>query len=680
MKRTLFVALIGAELLIMAVVGQASLQDEQSVGRGLWLLAAAVLLFGLLLAWQGEAMRPKWLTAVALPPGRPLVDLSPRYRLGLTAVTLIAALNTFFGLGRNQFTPLGFTAWIVTIVCFVLAFAEKPTWRFQWRPEYWLLLLILLIGFFYRFYRLNGVPVEFGSDQIEKLLDVYDVLSGQRPLFFPRNTGREMVQFYWTAFLIRFTPLELSFTALKVGTGIFSVWTLGWVYLLGKELYGRWVGLLAELFMAMSHWHIAITRIGLRFVFTGAFFTPTLYFLIRAYRYNRRNDWLAAGAFLGLGLHTYIPMRMVPVVLVVLTAVKLLFDFWQKYRPQTPPPFAESTALSWRFWWNALLGGFTSLVFFLPLLRYMADFPEMFWYRASSRLTNGESLNYGQIFWDNTKRAWLMFNYRGDSVYANNLPHSPMLDDVTAALFLLGLVYLLWQLVRYRDRRSLYLFFSIAIMLLPSILSFTFTGENPSAVRTGGAIPVVMVTAVLPLYAVWHYSLNLTSSQFPLLPLVKLRETQGNLSARVGRVVVTAVIASLITAALLANYNWYFVQYDQNYRSTALNHSELADVAHDFIQRGGTLENVYHVAYPYWTDTRAIAILNGQPYWNQAVHNLEDLAQLTNPRVPQLFLINLEDTEAVQLLTRALPQGELRRYHSAWSPDKDFFVYETRGE
>ena len=667
MKLRLFVALILLELLMMAVIGQTSLHDPLTYYRGVWLFAASIFIFILILIFQSQMMRPKWFESISLPTLPPLLEMRPRYRLGLTAVTIIAALTTYFGLGDNQFTWLGFFAWLTTIICFFLAFSEKSFapkpnwWHPHWQTHYWTLLGILLIGFFFRFYHLNEVPVEFGSDQIEKLLDVYDVLEGQRPLFFPRNTGREMFQFYWTAFLIRFTPLELNFTALKVGTGIFSLWTLFWVYLLGKELYGRQVGLLAALFTAMSHWHIAITRIGLRFVFTGAFFTPTLYFFIRALRHNRRNDWLAAGAFLGIGLHTYIPMRMVPVVLVALTAVKLLFDLWQKRQPHHPEPFAESSAFSWQFWWNALLGGFASLVFFLPLVRYMADYPDMFWFRASSRLSNGESINYWQVFWHNTQRAWLMFNYRGDSVYANNLPHSPMLDNITAVLFLFGLVYLLWQLVRYRDRRSLYVFLTIAIMLLPSILSFTFTGENPSAVRTGGAIPMVMITAALPLAAIWHYA-------------------QVGEIGWVGRVLVTAVLSIFISAALAANYNWYFIQYNENYRLSALNHSELAYATRDFIQGGGSLENVYHVAYSYWNDTRAIGILNGRPYWNQSIHEKEVITRVANPAIPQLFLFHLEDAEAYNLLTRHLPNGELNRYHSDWSPDKDFFIYETFGQ
>jgi len=663
MKSKLLVALILLVVLGLAVVGQVSLPAFATARPGVILLGAAAILFALVLFFQAEETRPHWFKIVPRPSLPPLFSVPGRHRALLALAGLALAILTFYSLGDNRFTPFGFGTWLGTILCFLLAFAQKPAWGRprRWHRTHWALLGILLIGTFYRFYRLNEVPVEFGSDQVEKLLDIYDVLSGRRPIFFPRNTGREAIQFYWTAFLVRFTPLELNFTALKVGTGIFSVLTLPFVFLLGRELFGRQVGLLSALLVAISHWHIAITRIGLRFVFTAAFFTPTLYFLIRAFRHNRRNDWIAAGTFLGIGLHTYIPMRIVPVVLVALVAIKVVGDWGQRRRPQLPNPFAESSAFTWHFWQNALVGGLASAVFFLPLFRYAYDYPQMFWLRASSRLiASGERINYWQLFWQNSRDAWLMFNYRGDSVYANNLPHSPMLDDVTAALFVLGLVYLLWQLLRYADRRSLYVLVSMAIMLLPSILSFNFTGENPSAVRTGGAIPVVMITAALPLWAAWHY-------------------TGRQVAGRFVRTLAALTTMLLLAAALYANFNWYFVEYDQNYRRTSLNHSELAFATQDFIARGGKLEDVYHIAYPYWTDTRVIAILNGQPYWNQAIHRAEDIARLAVPDHRQLFLLNVADADARNALTEALPQGQLSRYYSTWSPDKDFFVYETSG-
>jgi hypothetical protein len=169
-----------------------------------------------------------------------------------------------------------------------------------------------------------------------------------------------------------------------------------------------------------------------------------------------------------------------------------------------------------------------------------------------------------------------------------------------------------------------------------------------------------MITAALPLAAAWHYT---------------WREAAGRFAPAFAGL--TTLL--LLGAALVANFTWYFNDYDQNYRRTSLNHSELALAAQDFIARGGKLENVFHIAYPYWTDTRVIAILNGQPYWNQAIHQTEDIARLANPNIHQLFLLNPEDKAARQALTTAVPQGQLSRYYSAWSPDKDFFVYETPG-
>jgi len=55
----------------------------------------------------------------------------------------------------------------------------------------------LLVWF--RFANLTGIPGEMVSDHAEKLLDVVDILNGQNSIFFPRNTGREALQFYLAA-------------------------------------------------------------------------------------------------------------------------------------------------------------------------------------------------------------------------------------------------------------------------------------------------------------------------------------------------------------------------------------------------------------------------------------------------------------------------------------------------
>ena len=102
----------------------------------------------------------------------------------------------------------------------------QPTWRLTLTR--WTLLLVVVTGviLFFRFYRLDSIPPEMVSDHAEKLLDVSDVLNGQLHVFFPRNTGREAFQFYWTALMVKVFNTGVSFMALKLGTTLIGLLTL----------------------------------------------------------------------------------------------------------------------------------------------------------------------------------------------------------------------------------------------------------------------------------------------------------------------------------------------------------------------------------------------------------------------------------------------------------------------
>ena len=74
------------------------------------------------------------------------------------------------------------------------------------------------LAIFFRVYRVNTIPPEPFSDHAEKILDVYDVSQGQTHIFFPRNTGREFIQMYWTLLMSWIFGTGLSFLSLKIGT------------------------------------------------------------------------------------------------------------------------------------------------------------------------------------------------------------------------------------------------------------------------------------------------------------------------------------------------------------------------------------------------------------------------------------------------------------------------------
>ena len=224
------------------------------------------------------------------------------------------------------------------------------------------------------------------SDHAEKLLDVMDILEGKFPIFFVRNTGREALQFYITAAIIKIFKTGISFISLKLGTAFLGFLTLPFIYLLGKQLFNKWIGLLAFLFAGIAYWPNVISRVGLRFPLYPLFTAIPLYFLFKGLNEKRFNMLLFAGLSLGLGLHGYSPIRIVPILVAI---IFLIFMISKNSRSE------RIFAINGFF-----LVTFSAFIVFLPLFRYLLENPENFNYRALSRITSMENPINGSILDD----------------------------------------------------------------------------------------------------------------------------------------------------------------------------------------------------------------------------------------------------------------------------------------
>jgi Dolichyl-phosphate-mannose-protein mannosyltransferase len=668
----------GSLLVAVAVAawGQRMLERRDHPVDGVILLVLAAALF--VLAARGQSGRDLLPELESPPPngGRGLLIRSGRARALLLVATVGLAAVAFLEFADNRVATSPLTAWFLALGCFLLAFVEHPRRagrgdaqaRRRWPGVGVCLALIgvTLVAAFFLFFRLAAVPGEMTSDHAEKLLDVNDVLHGHWSIFFPRNTGREAMQFYFTGALIRWTPLPLGHLALKVGTAVVGLLAVPLTFLLGRQLFGTNVGLLAAALLAVSHWHLTLSRVGLRFPFNAAFAVVTLYFLFRALQGNQRNDWLACGLVLGAGLHGYMAFRMVPLLVILLIIFHALFEAASRLalsgrsrRRASDPGVATACALGLRYWGNALLSGFTCLLVGLPLIRYMLDEPRTFWFRTLTRVSSTERPlppDLGVVFLDNVKNALLMFNYRGDIVWVNTVPFDPMLDWMTGALFVLGVAYGLWRVLAMRDRRSFYLFVSLFMLLLPSILSLAFPGENPSASRASGAVPLTMLVAALPLAVVG----------------ASLTRHWGMWGRWTGTLLGLAVVA---TAATLT-YQWYFVKYATQYQAAAWNSRDMAAVIRAFVGRGGDMNRVYHVGYPHWVDTRAIAISAGDITWRNAITDMNVVRADADDGAAKLYLVHRDDAASLQRLHVLFPTGHASSY-AASTPGKDFVVFEV---
>ncbi len=613
-----------------------------------------------LLVWA--AVRGEW-TLESVPAATAGNDpLTFRRRAFIAAIPFMVLAFLFFR--GNMFTGLNLMLWLIALGLFVWSMwlngPQAPSLgprlrayvvreRWQLTITRWTLLLVAAstIVVFFRVYHIQQTPAEPFSDHAEKLLDVYDVSQGQTHIFFPRNTGREGIQMYWTLVISWIFGTGLSFLSLKIGTILIGLFTLPYVYLLGREVASRRVGLLAFLLAGIGYWPNVISRIGLRFPLYALFVAPVLLYLIRGLRNRNRNDFIVAGIFLGLGLHGYSPFRIVPILVV---AAFVLFALHAQSKG------ARQLALIW-----LVISALTSLIILLPLLRYATENPALFSYRAMSRFSGVEQALPGpwfQVFLSNTWNALKMFNWNNGSIWVHSLPNRPALDVVTGSLFLMGVVLLLVRYVQKGDWLDLFLLLSIPILLLPSILSLAFPGENPALNRTAGAIVPTFLVAAMALDG-----------------LIRVIAAQGR-----GSVWAYVVTGVLLWVSASQNFDLVFRQFDQNFRVNAWNSSEMGAIVKQFGLAYGETDTAWVVPFPYWVDTRLVGVWAGIPNRDFAIWP-DQLAETLQSSGPKLFIVKASltdpkanDQQTVDLLRRLYPQGALSLHRSA-VPERDFWVY-----
>ncbi|MBL8099487.1 MAG: glycosyltransferase family 39 protein [Anaerolineales bacterium] len=501
-------------------------------------------------------------------------------------------------------------------------------------------LLIVGLVLFYRLYQVDAVPIEPFSDHAEKILDVYEITEGNRFVFFERNTGREAIQFYWTLLIINIFNTGFSFFSLKLGTVLLGILTLPFVYQLGKEFGNQRVAIFFLFLFGIAAWPNIISRIGLRFPLYPLFVAPTLLYLVRGLRTHNRNDFILAGIFLGLGLHGYSPFRMMPFLVVAAFVLYLLHLKSKENFQQT-------------IWWFLIIVA-VSVFVFLPLGRYWMERPDLFGYRALSRLGDIETPLPGpawQIFLSNLYNGLLMFNWDDGQIWVNSVTNRPALDLITAALFLLGVVLLIVRYIRQRDWRDLLLLVSIPILIMPSVLSLAYPGENPALNRAGGASVVVILVAAL--------ALDGFVTSF------------GSGAKR--KFIAYGLTGILLTTSAFSNFDLVFRQFAEPYKQSAWNTSEMGKVISDFRDEYGQTDTVWIVPYPYWVDTRLPGVWAGIPDRDFALFQ-DRLAESLAYPAPKMFIYWNVDTETERILRELYPNGEVSRYTSSF-PGKDFYIF-----
>ena len=611
---------MGQALGLLLAIGVALLAqwrfDQQAVGPGLALAAAASALAAF--ATRAARIAGPDLAAVVSPP------LTARRWIALLAGVGLAALGVV-SMEPNAFTRVGTLAWLAGVALCLLALVDRLPGAPPRRRDAGalgaaaVLAAIVAVGAVFRFHLLADLPGEAGCDIPLKLEIVRGMLAGERPIYSPVFPGREVGFFYATA--LYGAVFGADQPALKVMAASISLATVAALYVLGARWFGRGVGLAAAAFLAVSTWHVTLSRIGYRGVLTPLLVIAALAALDRALARGARRDWALLGAIVGACVYTY------TAALAIGLAVAAVGVATVRRRDRRAG------------WATALL---VALVVALPISRPLVGDFALVSQRARGRIAERRDYLVTDRLLENTARSLGGFNVRGDSQAILNVPFRRQLGFASGALFLCGLGIVA---VRWRQRRSALLLVFLFVMQVPSILALANPIEVPAALRASGCLIPVCLLIGLPLSLLWR------ARQAP--PRLAL--------ARWGGAAAALLAGVLLVGETRESWRRYFVDYAdaQPWHNYPLSRT-IAEAMDAYAGQGP----VYLANPPYWLDGKALrAQLQRLPLGElheMAPAELDTVLPVVSP--PFMVIVRGDDAERVAALRARFPGARVVNY------------------
>lgn len=492
-----------------------------------------------------------------------------RWLLGLTWPAAAAAMVlAAFGTGW----PWDGLLWGLSLLTFLAALSDRRWWRsLRWFTGWEALALaaVLVLALFTRVYHLDRLPPSIHGDEAQFGLNARAILHGEQPTLFAVGWYQfPVASFAAQAGVMRFFGDDVA--GLRLSSALFGALTLLPVYLLARSMFDRRVALAAAALMAVGHWPVHFSRLGINNIQTTFFAAWAVYLAWRALGTGHRLDYALTGLALGLGLYTYYAARLMPLVVGAILMVALagqdanapedrahslaarLLRVYFHLEPRANESLLRNISAS-----GLVALAAAGLLTIAPQLVYFARHPEPLVARQRgvfvfNNLPHLESVyhtrDWGQILRAQTTKSLLVFNARGDSSGQYGF-QEPMLDQVTAGLMVVGLAVSLWRW-RRGGHWVLHLWFW-PHLLVGSVLTI----DAPFVPRLVGLMPVPFIWAGMVLGGWWRL----------------VAEWLGGFqNRRVGWVIKPSYIPALALLILAgwANYDAYINRYIRQHRAT----------------------------------------------------------------------------------------------------------------
>ncbi len=340
-------------------------------------------------------------------------------------------------------------------------------------------VVIFALAIFLRTYHIDSIPSGIYVDETNGALDSLYILEGRSASPFATGWyGTPNGYLYYMAGI--FKVLGANWIALKVASLIPAILTVAAIYFLGRLMFGPSTALMAMLFMAVSRWHLSMSRWGWNETAPPLFQILATFFLIRGLRDRRAFDYALSGVLMSLSLYTYLSARLAVATLLLYILYWILSD-----------PSGVRASLR-RSWLGFVIFTIGALVAVSPAaVTYVKD-PAITNNRVTEISILKDIREEGSIkpLAQNIGDILKFFHQTGDHQGKHNLPDEPMTDPITGLFFAVGFAY---AINRWRDQRYFLLILWLVLGLAGSFLSSH--SESPQSYRSLTALPAVVLLA-----------------------------------------------------------------------------------------------------------------------------------------------------------------------------------------
>jgi len=386
-----------------------------------------------------------------------------------------------------------------------------------------LLFLIIILAFFLRFYKVLEVPPSLNWDEVSIGYNAYSILKTGRdewgqflPLHF-KSYGEYKLpgQVYFSIPAI--FVFGLNDFSVRITPVIYGTLTILFLYFLTLEITkSKTIALISAFFLAVSPWHIQLTRASFEASFALMWLILGILFLVKGIKNSK--FFFLSSLFLALSMYTYNSARGFIPIFIFLLIVVYFKKVWQKRKEIFLPILFLSVLILPIFYFlffgegraRYKLVSVTDEAGLIPRIeerRNLSTLPFLFKRLIYNRYTFVSfyvAKNY-------------LAHFTPDFLFVSGAGHKQHHPQKIGQLYFIQAPFLLLGIYLLFKKKNKYRWILI-LWLLTAFIPVSLTRDSiPHALRTLNAAPVYQILTAIGFYYAFSYLKSFNLSTFYLI-------------------------------------------------------------------------------------------------------------------------------------------------------------------